>query len=158
MLEELAKKDKRWREVAFNICKCKDLADEIVNLMYLRIYDLNPDTEKLSEWYIITKLRNLFLIHSKQVKHISIETLYYLTDEQTDSTRSDEEIQLIQIANNKRKWWEKQLLIESYDKSLRQIEKDFNINYQFVRRRTNKSRSIVLNHIQETTKDGKKTA
>ncbi len=158
MLEELAKKDKRWREVAINICKCKDLADEIVNQMYLRIYDLNPDKEKLSEWYIITTLRNLFLSHCKQVKHISIETLYYLPDEQTDSTFSDEELELLLIANNKLKWWEKQLLIESWDKSLRQIEKDFNINYQFVRRHTKEARNKVLDYKPKQNKNGKRSA
>ncbi len=146
MLEELAKKDKRWREVALNICKCKDLADEIVNQMYLRIYDKNPDKEKLTEWYIITTLRNLFLDHCKQRKYISIETLYHLPDEQTDKTFSDEEISLIVKASKKLKWWQQQLLIESYDKSLRQVQQEFNINYQFVRRENKKSRRIVLDN------------
>lgn len=156
MLEELAKKDKRWREIALNICKCKDLADEIVNQMYLRIYDKNPDKDKLTEWYIITTLRNLFIDYCKQKKHQSIETLYYLPDNQTDKTFCDEEIELLLIANDKLKWWEKQLLIESYDKSLRQIQKDFNINYQFVSRHTKKARNIVIEH--KLKKNGKRSA
>ncbi len=144
MLEELAKKDKRWREVALNICKSKDLADEIVNQMYLRVVDERPDKEKLTEWYIITIIRNLFLDHCKQRKHISIETLYYLPDDQTDKTFNDEEINMLQRINTGLKWWEKQLLIESYDKSLRDIEKEFNINYMFVKRRTEKARHHIL--------------
>lgn len=146
MLKELSKKDKRWREIALNICKCKDLADEIVQRMYLRIYNKNPDKEKLTEWYIITTLRNLFIDYCKEKRHQSIETLYYLPDNQRDKTFTDEEVELLLIAKNELKWWERQLLIESYDKSLRQVEKDFNINYQFVNRHTKKARIIVIEH------------
>jgi len=156
MLEELAKKDKKWREIALKICKGKDLADEIVNRMYLRLYDRNPDKDKLTDYYVIATIRNLFIDHCKERKHVSIESLYYLPDEQTDKTFSDEELEIILIANDKLKWWEKQLLIESYDKSLRQIEKEFNINYQFVNRHNKKSITTVSQY--KLKKNDKRTA
>lgn len=160
MLDQLAKKDKKWREIALKICKSKDLADEIVNRMYLRLYDRNPDKDKLTDYYVVATIRNLFIDHCKERKHVSIETLYYLEDEQTDKTFSDEELSLIVKASKDLKWWQQQLLVESYDKSLRQIQKEFNINYQFVRRHTEKSRKIVLgkDYKPKKNKNGKRIA
>ena len=160
MLEELAKKDSKWREIALKICKSKDLADEIVNRMYLRLYDRNPDKDKLTDYYVVATIRNLFIDHCKERKHVSIESLYYLEDEQTDKTFNDEELSLIVKASKDLKWWQQQLLVESYDKSLRQIQKEFNINYQFVRRHTEKSRKIVLgkDYKPKKSKNGKRTA
>ena len=37
ILAELAKKDAQWRKMAFQICKDKDLADELVQEMYLKL-------------------------------------------------------------------------------------------------------------------------
>ncbi len=39
ILESLSKKDKYWRQIAFNICKDKSLADDLVQEMYLRRYE-----------------------------------------------------------------------------------------------------------------------
>jgi DNA-directed RNA polymerase specialized sigma24 family protein len=39
VLEELSKKDEYWRQIAFKICKDKYLADDLVNEMYLKLYN-----------------------------------------------------------------------------------------------------------------------
>lgn len=143
MLEKLALKDNKWRQIAFNICKNKDLANEITNIMYLRIYDYKVDESKLTDGYIGLTLYNIFLDKCKEKKDVSIESFYYLPDETTNITYSDEDLNLLKKANDL-KWWERQLLVESYDKSLRQIEKEFNINYQFVRRHTQQAREKIL--------------
>ena len=39
MVEQLSKKDAYWRKIAFNICKDKSTADDLVNDMYLKLYD-----------------------------------------------------------------------------------------------------------------------
>jgi len=155
MLELLSKKDKKWRQIAFNICKCKDLADELTNLMYLRIYNYNVDIEKLTENYVGWVIYNLFRDHCKKQPHISIDKFYDIVDEQVDTTFTDEDLDILAKAKEL-KWWEQQLLVHSYDKSLRQIEKEFNINYQFVRRHTNKAKKFILG--ENYKKDGKKTA
>ena len=155
MLEELSKKDSKWREIAMNICKCKDLADEITNLMYLRIYNYNVEPKKLTENYVGFVIYNLFRDHCKKPAHISIDKFYDIADETQVDTFSDEDLNILDKAN-KLAWWEKQLLTHSYDKSLRQIEKEFNISYQFVRRHNNKSKKFILG--ENYKKDGKRIA
>ena len=155
MLDYLSKKDKKWREIAFNICKCKDLADELTNRMYLRIYDYKVPIEKLTEGYVGLTIYNLFIDHCKKTKDISIELFHYLPDTTTTQTYSDEDLNLLKKAQEL-KWWERQLLVESYDKSLRQIEKQFNINYQFVRRHTQDARKRILGDKYKPKSNGKK--
>jgi DNA-directed RNA polymerase specialized sigma24 family protein len=70
MLKELAKKDAQWRKMAFQICKDKDLADELVQEMYLKLYQ---NTNLIKEGYIYTVLRNLFYDYTKQQKDIIVD-------------------------------------------------------------------------------------
>lgn len=70
ILEELAKKDAQWRKMAFQICKDKDLADELVQEMYLK---LAYNTNLIKDGYIYTVLRNLFYDYTKNNKEILID-------------------------------------------------------------------------------------
>ena len=70
ILEELAKKDAQWRKMAFQICKDKDLADELVQEMYLKLYN---NTNLIKDGYIYTVLRNLFYDYAKQQKDVIVD-------------------------------------------------------------------------------------
>ena len=70
ILQELAKKDAQWRKMAFQICKDKDLADELVQEMYLKLYQ---NTNLIKDGYIYTVLRNLFYDYTKSNKDILID-------------------------------------------------------------------------------------
>ncbi len=57
ILIELAKKDAQWRKMALQICKDKDLADELVQEMYIKV---SNKTKPLSDGYIFVTLRSIF--------------------------------------------------------------------------------------------------
>jgi hypothetical protein len=57
IIHELAKKDAQWRKMALQICKCKDLADELTQNMYIKLSDR---TTMVSDGYIFVTLRSLF--------------------------------------------------------------------------------------------------
>ena len=57
IIHELAKKDAQWRKMALQICKSKDLADELVQNMYIK---LSERTIPVSDGYIFVTLRSLF--------------------------------------------------------------------------------------------------
>ena len=65
ILKELAKSDVKWREMAYNICRDKTLADELVQEMYLKVH-ANKDkdvwfrNDKLNMPYVYSILHNLF--------------------------------------------------------------------------------------------------
>jgi hypothetical protein len=159
MLEQLSKKDTLWRQIAFNICKCRDTADELTNTMYLKLYDYGTPVEKLTDGYVGLTLYNLFIDKCKQKKNASIDNFYYLEDKVTDTTFSDEDLEILSKANEL-SWWKRQLIIESYDKNPRQIEREFNINYNYVYRHTIKARQYILGEDYKPKKknNGKESA
>ena len=126
MLEVLAKKDAYWRKIAFNICKDKYLADDLVNDMYLK---LATNEKAISDWYVVIVIRNLFIDSTKKKKETSIDDL--TTKEVNNNYEIDDnELQLIQGL----KWWERELLELSFDHSLRELGEKLNINYAFIHR------------------------
>jgi RNA polymerase sigma factor (sigma-70 family) len=71
MLQELAKRDKDWRKMAFQICGNKMTADDLVQDMYLKFS--NYDGEKvLNDYYVFFAIRSLFL---DSIKKRKIETI-----------------------------------------------------------------------------------
>jgi DNA-directed RNA polymerase specialized sigma24 family protein len=60
MLEQLSKKDKVWREVAYRFTNNRDSADELVQEMYLRLLDSRVDINKINDNYIKVTLYHLF--------------------------------------------------------------------------------------------------
>jgi DNA-directed RNA polymerase specialized sigma24 family protein len=62
MIYELAKKDAQWRKMSYQICKDKDLADELTQEMYLK---LQNKIKPLSDGYIFVTLRSLFYDYLK---------------------------------------------------------------------------------------------
>ena len=65
MLEELCKRDKDWRRMAFHICKSKDIADDIVQDMYIKFSNYN---KPINEYYIFFALKSIFLDYLRKEK------------------------------------------------------------------------------------------
>lgn len=126
MLEELAKKDLYWRKIAYNICKDKYLADDLVNEMYLKLHDCK---KQINDFYVIITIRNIFIDLTKQKKQISLDSILEPKTNETFEI-DDNELNLI----NSLKWWERELIELSYDNSLRELAFKLNINYAFIHR------------------------
>lgn len=144
MLEELAKKDQLWRVIALKICKDRQLADDIVQEMYMRFHR-NPK-EKLYDSYVVQVLKSVFLNHIKtEKKEASINGLYYLECKNKTFEPSDEELELLNKFDELN-WRQKELIAESYDRSLREIEVIYPmINYGYAFRQIKEGRETVLN-------------
>ena len=80
MIYCITSKDKYWRQIAFNYCKNKTIADDIVQDMYLKVYTITKD---INDYYIISILRNLWIdICRKKNITIDIDALHYVEDKQ----------------------------------------------------------------------------
>ena len=142
MLEELAKKDKQWRKLAFSICKNKSLSDDIVQDMYIK--SLRYD-KPLNDAYIYFLIKSLFLDHCRRKRHeVNIDDLHFIKDNKSTFEINDTELEIL-TRYKKLDWKQQQLIEESYDKSLRQIEKEFPlINYAFAYRKIKEGIKRVL--------------
>lgn len=88
VLERISKKDKLWRSIAFSICKDKDVADELVQNMYLRILECNIEDEKATDIFVRVVLYNLFKDMNKKPKYKN-EFSYSFNDCYIESKESD---------------------------------------------------------------------
>jgi DNA-directed RNA polymerase specialized sigma24 family protein len=142
MLEELAKKDIQWRQVAFSICKDRSLTDDLVQDMYLKAVKYN---KPLNDAYIYFIIKSLFLDHCrKKRKNVSLEDLHFLKDDISTFEIDDSELEIIN-RYKKLDWKQQQLIEESYYNSLRQIEKNFPlINYAYAYRQIKAGIKTIL--------------
>ena len=85
MLDQLSKNDQLWQSIAFNISKDKDISRELVQQMYLKVYEINLHKDKQNKRYITAILWNLFKdICNKKSKNvvISLEDVIHVIDKE----------------------------------------------------------------------------
>ena len=137
MLKHLAKKDKYWREMALKICKDKMLADDLVNDMYLKLYEVK---KQISDFYVIITIRNLYYDYLRDKKKtVSINNFYDITQDDRSFELDDYQLELLDRLN----WVEKGYLEMSFDLSLRQIQKELNTNYGYIYRTIKKAKEKI---------------
>jgi len=141
MIQQLALKDSFWRKTALIICKDKMLADDLVNDMYLKLYDCKKE---INDFYVIRTIRNLFLDYIKQKNNVSIELFYNLAEINNEFCPDDYELSILNDCE-KLPYLQNGLLKESYDLSVRQISKKYKYISSFtIHTELNKARKTVL--------------
>lgn len=130
MIEILAKKDAYWRKIALNICKDKELADDLVQDMYIKLIDCK---KQINDFYVVIVIRNLFLDHIKQTKkrgHVNLDDFYTLESQNNTFEIDDEQKEII----DNMYWVAKGYFELSQDMSLREMAKELNTNYVYIHR------------------------
>lgn len=149
MLEELAKYNDYFRQVALKICKNTEQANDLVQEMYIKLHDTDKEIKDL-KWYAIQTIRNLFIDSTKQKKFIDLDLVKnFISDEYYKFEPDDNELRIIKKVKEL-KFVPRNLIKESYDKSYRQIEQEYNINYAYTYRECNKARKEVLGEDYKT--------
>jgi len=143
ILEEISKHDEKWRKISYSICKDKMLADDLVQEMYLKLMHRT----KWNDYFVILTIKNLFIDIVRKQKKISLGELYYLKD-LTHKFEPDDEQQRVLDEFNKLNWVQRELLLERLDKSLRDIQREFNINYGYAYRQTTQAKETIKNNLR----------
>ena len=95
-------------------------------------------------------IKNLFIHSTKQKKFIELDLVEnFIIDDIDDFEPDDEQIRIINKVKSL-KFVPRNLIKESYDKSYRQIEEEYNINYAYTYRECNKARKEVLGEDYKT--------
>ena len=147
-LEELSKNHDKYIGMAFNICRNEDYSRDVVQDAYLKIYDIKqkePDTDvtDLYVWMVIFNIIQDHYRRIKRIKEISIENALHIAVTDNIIEFDDVEQMYLNRANEFR-YLDRGLLIESYDKSLRTIETETEINYGYVHKALDKTRKLIL--------------
>jgi len=142
ILNSVSKKDAKWREIALNICKDKQQADDLVQEMYLRLY--NYKVEKWNYSFIILILWNLF----KDSKKSKYKTTEYLENYETVTNNENfsfNDRDLFILSEIKKLSDEEQKLLElNYDLSTCKIASNLDVCRIGLHRKLIKIRKKVL--------------
>ena len=139
-LTELSKDDARWRMVALKLCGSKEVADDLVQDMYLKV----AEYESVNASFVFKTIKNLYLLSFRNKKLERLENFDDICNK--DSTfEPDDYQQGVLDRFNELYWINQELIIESYDRSLREIQKEYPmIHYSYAHRTINKSTKEVL--------------
>jgi DNA-directed RNA polymerase specialized sigma24 family protein len=135
ILDELAKKDAQWRKMAFQICKDKDLADELVQEMYLK---LAYNTNLIKDGYIYTVLRNLFYDYTKSNKDILVD----FSNIEIEDIEYIEPVDYIQLMKGLT-WYERTMFELSTLVGQRELSRQTGIHIQTIHRISKKVKNQI---------------
>ena len=144
MLTELSKKHSKWLSFALKICGNEDQANDLTQEMYLKVNAAQPD--KICNGYIYRTIANLFndTHRKKNIVTVCLDDKIFLECKNKHFEPDDSQQEILDKFNTLY-WTDQDLIRESYDRSLRQIEQEYPlINYMYAHRQISKSIKKVL--------------
>ena len=141
-LQEVSKKDAKWRNIALSLCKDKEIADDIVQEMYIKV----KDYEEVNDSFVFKVIKHIFFDLCKQPTPVELNDNF--TDETKDTSLSDEDLFILN--DFKLLPFHQRIFLKEIanGKSLRDIEKETGINYGFVHREVTKARDILKTNLK----------
>ena len=124
MLEKLAENHKKWVAIAYNMCKCKDKANDIVQDMYLKMYELNKSVD---DGYIYFVIRSIFIEEKRKQKEYCCDfnglEQYSVDNFYSDSIVFNAKFFLEKINFDEKEYILEDLKKECYDQAYNKLEK-----------------------------------
>ncbi len=139
MLEKLVQRNKDWLSIAKNICGDYHKAQDIVQDLYIKLQNSKFE----SDWFVIHTMRNLYIDQIRKNKEDLFLEDISLKDYNNTFEPNDKEQEYLDRFNDL-PMVQQELIQESFDKSTRQIGREFNINYCYVHRQIHKGLKKIL--------------
>jgi RNA polymerase sigma factor (sigma-70 family) len=140
MLERLSKRNEEWRNLAYRICGNYDHAQDLVQQMYLKL----ADYKRVNDAMVAITIKNLWLdLLKKKNREVGIDSFHSLPYGENTFEPSDKQIEYLNRFDEL-PMVQKELIQESFDKSTREIGREFNINYCYVHRQIHKGLKKIL--------------
>ena len=106
------------------------IADDLVNDMYIRL----QNKEVATDYYVYRTMKGLYqdMFRKKEYKDtVSINEFHYLEHEENDNT--EKRFELIEMLKSV-SWFEREVLLQTSEKSLRECENETGVSYQVYHR------------------------
>lgn len=145
MLEELCKRDKDWRRMAFHICKSKDIADDIVQDMYIKFSNYN---KSLNEYYIFFALKSIFLDYLRKEK-TKVELNENLCNFDDYDYQQDKIKELALEKVKQLPYFEKELLTVTQEISQRKLARETDISFIVINQTIKKTKKQLWEELKK---------
>jgi DNA-directed RNA polymerase specialized sigma24 family protein len=148
MLEELAKRDKDWRKMAFHICKSHDTADDIVQDMYLKFANYD---KKVNDFYIYFAIKSIWLDKLKDKKTKTVELIDNCNTFADTYDFELDEIKEITLKKVKQlPFFERELLkVTTQEMSQRELSRQTGINLLVIQKTVKKTKEQLWEDVKK---------
>jgi DNA-directed RNA polymerase specialized sigma24 family protein len=148
MLEELAKRDKDWRKMAFHICKSHDTADDIVQDMYLKFANYD---KKVNDFYIYFAIKSIWLDKLKDKKTKTVELIDNCNTFADTYDFELDEIKEITLKKVKQlPFFERELLkVTTQEMSQRELSRQTGINLLVIQKTVKKTKKQLWEDVKK---------
>jgi DNA-directed RNA polymerase specialized sigma24 family protein len=148
MLEELAKRDKDWRKMAFHICKSHDTADDIVQDMYLKFANYD---KKVNDFYIYFAIKSIWLDKLKDKKTKTVELIDNCNTFADTYDFELDEIKEITLKKVKQlPFFERELLkVTTQEMSQRELSRQTGINLLVIQKTVKKTKQELWEDVKK---------
>ena len=148
MLEELAKRDKDWRKMAFHICKSHDTADDIVQDMYLKFANYD---KKVNDFYIYFAIKSIWLDKLKDKKTKTVELIDNFNIFEDTYDFELDEIKEITLKKVKQlPFFERELLkVTTQEMSQRELSRQTGINLLVIQKTVKKTKEQLWDDVKK---------
>jgi DNA-directed RNA polymerase specialized sigma24 family protein len=148
MLEELAKRDKDWRKMAFHICKSHDTADDIVQDMYLKFANYD---KKVNDFYIYFAIKSIWLDKLKDKKTKTVELIDNFNIFADTYDFELDEIKEITLKKVKQlPFFERELLkVTTQEMSQRELSRQTGINLLVIQKTVKKTKEQIWEDVKK---------
>jgi DNA-directed RNA polymerase specialized sigma24 family protein len=158
MLEQLAQRHNEWLKLAFKICKNKEYSKDLVQDMYLKIYNSGKQIEDINECYIYFIMRNQFLNEIKDEKRFVDFDVAILNEIDEDynfiaDIKEQVTIETLQKEFNKLTWYEKQMIDLTQEFGQRGLSRETGIHIQTIHNTTKKIKLKLWQNVQKKLKE-----
>lgn len=158
MLGQLAQRHNEWLKLAFKICKNKEHSKDLVQDMYLKIYNSGKQIEDINECYIYFIMRNQFLNEIKDEKRFvdfDVAILNEIDEEYNFIADIKEQvtIETLQKEFNKLTWYEKQMIDLTQEFGQRGLSRETGIHIQTIHNTTKKIKLKLWQNVQKKLKE-----
>lgn len=148
MLQKLAENHKKWVAIAYNMCKCKETANDIVQDMYMKMYDINKDVD---DGYIYFVIRSIFIEQKRKQKEFAYdnEKIEYISNQiqlkiiKTNNTYEDLKKECYDNAYKKLEKHEKVIVHFSSTMGLRQFSRDSGLSIALLQKTKRKLKTLI---------------
>ncbi|MCP4484779.1 MAG: sigma-70 family RNA polymerase sigma factor [Flavobacteriaceae bacterium] len=149
LINKLAEDNDKWINIALSITKDYDEAQDIVQDMYLKFSTDNYDNdkyEKVGDGLVILVMRNIWIdrIRKRETSKTNRIGEGYDVEDKLSSFEFDDENVVYSERFNELPMRQQELILESYDFSVREIADRHNINFMYVQRQIHKGIEYIL--------------
>jgi DNA-directed RNA polymerase specialized sigma24 family protein len=135
MLEQLALNHSTWLKMAYSICHNKDLSNDLVQDMYLKLHEANKD---INAGYVYFTIKSIYLNHITRNREDCFSEFNFNYNDEMYDFQKDEEIQsnidLINEHLNNVSLARKLIVKHSIEDGLRKFARDSQINKSTVQK------------------------